>query len=185
MPEGIIYEADLPSYNWAIRLHQNAELERAAATDRCPPTCSRTGVLCSPDPCGSSVRVWSTAMGAEEPRARDSYGGAHRGTGWSEVRVGDPHRTACVLLPGHRLHRQAIEVCRQQRCLGSDAHLAQRANFYAEFAIARWLTHTVEVGDRDGATRGVHAPGTFRTTCVPPANCSDGRSARCRPPSRY
>ena len=36
-----------------------------------------------------------------------------------------------------------------------DAYLAQRANFYAEFAIAQWLTHTVEIGDRDGATHAV------------------------------
>ena len=46
--------------------------------------------------------------------------------------------------------------CTASRCTQlPDAYLAQRANFCAEFAIAQWLTRTVEVGDRDGATHAV------------------------------
>ena len=30
-----------------------------------------------------------------------------------------------------------------------DEHLIQRAHFYAEFAIAQWLAHGVEIGDDD------------------------------------
>ena len=50
---------------------------------------------------------------------------------------------------------EAVEVYRQQMPQLPDAYLAQRANFYAEFAIAQWLTHTVETDDKDGATHAV------------------------------
>ena len=78
-------------------------------------------------------------------------------TGWSDVHVGDPAQDFAWLYSCEDIAftDEAVEVYRQQMPQLPDAYLAQRANFYAEFAIAQWLTHTVETDDKDGATHAV------------------------------
>ena len=146
MPEDIIYEADLPSYSSEqIRLRKNAELERA---------------VLSPGPMWQfRPRVVHGDMGAENLVLHVTPTEARivEVTGWSDVHVGDPAQDFAWLYSCQDIDftDEAIEVYRQQMPQLPDAYLAQRANFYAEFAIAQWLTHTVEVGDRDGATHAV------------------------------
>lgn len=78
-------------------------------------------------------------------------------TGWSDVHVGDPAQDFAWLYSCEDIDftDEAVEVYRQQMPQLPDAYLAQRANFYAEFAVAQWLTHTVETDDKDGATHAV------------------------------
>ena len=162
MPEDIIYEADLPSYSSEqIRLRKNAELERAAATGKVPADLlAHWRAVLSPGPMWQfRPRVVHGDMGAENLVLHVTPTEARivEVTGWSEVHVGDPAQDFAWLYSCQDIDftDEAIEVYRQQMPQLPDAYLAQRANFYAEFAIAQWLTHTVEVGDRDGATHAV------------------------------
>ena len=162
MPEDIIYEADLPSYSSEqIRLRKNAELERAAATGKVPADLlAHWRAVLSPGPMWQfRPRVVHGDMGAENLVLHVTPAEARivEVTGWSEVHVGDPAQDFAWLYSCQDIDftDEAIEVYRQQMPQLPDAYLAQRANFYAEFAIAQWLTHTVEVGDRDGATHAV------------------------------
>ena len=158
MPEDIIYEADLPSYSSEqIRRRKIAELERAAATGKVPADLlAHWQAVLSPGPMWLfRPRVVHADMGAENLVLEVTPSEAR--TGWSDVHVGDPAQDFAWLYSCEDIDftDEAVEVYRQQMPQLPDAYLAQRANFYAEFAVAQWLTHTVETDDKDGATHAV------------------------------
>ena len=162
MPEDIIYEADLPSYSSEqIRRRKIAELERAAATGKVPADLlTHWQAVLSPGPMWQfRPRVVHGDMGAENLvlEVTPSQARIVEVTGWSDVHVGDPAQDFAWLYSCEDIAftDEAVEVYRQQMPQLPDAYLAQRANFYAEFAIAQWLTHTVETDDKDGATHAV------------------------------
>lgn len=162
MPEDIIYEADLPSYSSEqIRRRKIAELERAAATGKVPADLlAHWQAVLSPGPMWQfRPRVVHGDMGAENLvlEVTPSEARIVEVTGWSDVHVGDPAQDFAWLYSCEDIDftDEAVEVYRQQMPQLPDAYLAQRANFYAEFAVAQWLTHTVETDDKDGATHAV------------------------------
>ena len=162
MPEDIIYEDDLPSYtSEQIRRRKIAELERATATGKVPDDLiAHWRAVLSPGPMWQfRPRVVHGNMSAENLVLEVTHSGPRivEVTGWSDVHVGDPAQDFAWLYSceDSSFTDEAIEVYRQQMPQLPDAYLAQRANFYAEFAIAQWLTRMVETDDTDGATRAV------------------------------
>lgn len=71
-------------------------------------------------------------------------------TGWRAVQVGDPARdVAWVTAPGAKPIHESIEHAYREARPAADRRLFQRARFWAELDIARWLLHGVESGNED------------------------------------
>ncbi len=84
--------------------------------------------------------------------AADSFLSADDGVtgvlGWHELRVGDPARDLQWLLGSHSdaIIDSAFDAYSRLRGAG-DRQLKQRATFYAELEVARWLLHGTEARD--------------------------------------
>ena len=85
----------------------------------------------------------------------------HNGTvaevsGWSEVHVGDPAQDLSWLFAcsDTAFTDEVVRVYSSQMPQIPDQHLVERAEFYAEFALAQWLTHAVEYGDAQMIAHG-------------------------------
>ena len=85
----------------------------------------------------------------------------HNGTvaevsGWSEVHVGDPAQDLSWLFAcsDTAFTDEVVRVYSSQMPQMPDQHLVERAEFYAEFALAQWLTHAVEYGDAQMIAHG-------------------------------
>ena len=150
-PEDIIYEADLPSYSAEeLRVRKASELERAAASGHIP---------------ADLLHYWRMLLSPEHPmwqfRPRVVHGSLdseklvlNRGkvvevTGWSELHVGDPAIDFAWLYSCEDTDfaDRIIEIYRQQMPQLPDAYLAARAEFYADFATARWLLNGMNSGN--------------------------------------
>lgn len=69
-------------------------------------------------------------------------------TGWRSLHVGDPARdVAWVTAPTMKDIAQPIEQAYRSALPGSDRRLFQRARFWAELDIARWLLHGLDSGN--------------------------------------
>ena len=71
-------------------------------------------------------------------------------TGWRSLHVGDPARDAAwVTAPTMKDITQPIEQAYREALPGADRRLFQRARFWAELDIARWLLHGLDTGNEE------------------------------------
>lgn len=158
MPETIIEDADLPVYTAdQIRSRRRAELERAAETGKLPQ---------------ELLKRWRAQMDDDSLwnfRPRVIHGDLNEDnlvldkkkiteiTGWSEVCVGDPALDFSWLLAcsDDAFRDEVIEVYTRQMPQLPDEALCDRANLYAEFALAQWLIRGIELEDSDMVAQAV------------------------------
>jgi len=71
-------------------------------------------------------------------------------TGWRALQVGDPARdVAWVTAPTAKTIQAGVENAYRGARPGADRRIFQRARFWAELDIARWLLHGMDHGDED------------------------------------
>jgi aminoglycoside phosphotransferase (APT) family kinase protein len=143
LPTSVVADAGLPmvSASDAVRSCVTV-MDRAAATGLVP-----AALLGRWERAAEDATLWqfqptviNGALGADSFLSSD---GAVSGIlGWHELRVGDPARDLRWLLAGPNESVIGTAFDAYSRALGTtDRHARQRATFYAELEVAKWLLH--------------------------------------------
>ena len=157
MPEDIMIESDLPVYSSQnLRRRKLSELDRAASTRKVPAELvAHWRAFLEPGP------IWDFRTRVVHGKLGTETISIHNGTvaevsGWSEVHVGDPAQDLSWLFAcsDTAFTDEVVRVYSSQMPQIPDQHLVERAEFYAEFALAQWLTHAVEYGDAQMIAHG-------------------------------
>lgn len=151
MPEDILIESDMPLYSSQnIRVRKLSELDHAQSTGKVPAELVehwRTFLQDGPQ-WDFRTRVIHGRLGAENITLDGET--IAEVSGWSEIHVGDPAQDLSWLFScsDTTFTDNVVQEYSSQMPQVPDDHLIERAEFYAEFAIAQWLTHGVEIGNQ-------------------------------------
>jgi aminoglycoside phosphotransferase (APT) family kinase protein len=152
LPTGVIEDGGLPVYSPQEVLQQRvAELDRAAQTGRVPAVLLNRWEAALED-----VNLWrfnpTVIHGELNSNTMIGLNGSVSGVlTWSTLKVGDPAEDFGWALDSASsdLGYNLLLAYNQERNQPVDDNIRQRANFYSEFNLARWLLHGVATNDQD------------------------------------
>ena len=143
LPTSVVADAGLPTVSASDAVRSCVTvMDRAAATGLVP-----AALLGRWERAVEDAALWqfqptviNGALGADS--FLSSEGAVSGILGWHELRVGDPARDVRWLLAGPNESVIGTAFDSYSRALGtSDRHARQRATFYAELEVAKWLLH--------------------------------------------
>ena len=143
LPTSVVADAGLPTVSASDTVRSCVTvMDRAAATGLVP-----AALLGRWERAVEDAALWqfqptviNGALGADS--FLSSEGAVSGILGWHELRVGDPARDVRWLLAGPNESVIGTAFDSYSRALGtSDRHARQRATFYAELEVAKWLLH--------------------------------------------
>jgi macrolide phosphotransferase len=152
LPTAVVEDSGLPVYNPQAVLQQRvAELDRAAQTGRVPAVLLNRWEAALED-----VNLWrfnpTVIHGELNSNTLIGLNGSVSGVlTWSTLKVGDPAEDFGWALDSASsdLGYNLLLAYSQERSQAVDDNIRQRASFYSEFNLARWLLHGVAINDQE------------------------------------